>query len=68
MKLPASDGIGLILYALDKENDEKLFQRWIESAQYEMSFEEFKQRLKPAQFKSDEEVFADVENILNTMR
>lgn len=67
MELPLQDGIDLMLYAMEKETDEKLFQRWIGMAQYEMGFEEFKTKLGPARFKSDEEIFSDVEKILNAM-
>lgn len=34
-------------FALEKEEEDKLFSRWIGFAQYEVSFEEFKQKLKP---------------------
>ena len=50
MELPAADGALLLTYAIKKERDEKLFLQWIgsaPSAQYEMSFEDFKKSLQP---------------------
>jgi len=45
--------MSLIEFAFEKESEDKLFQRWIGFAQYEVSFEEFKQKLQPV--KVDEE-------------
>lgn len=45
--MPVEDGISLLTYASEKEDEDKLFARWIGFAQYEVSFEEFKRRLKP---------------------
>ena len=47
MELPAGDGVQLLIFALNKEQDERLFQRWILHAQYEMSFDDFKRSLLP---------------------
>jgi hypothetical protein len=47
MELPANDGVQLLSYALNKEQDDRLFMRWIGQAQYQMSFDEFKQSLIP---------------------
>ena len=44
MEMPAEDGISLLTFAMEKED--KLFSRWVGLAQYEVSFEEFKQQLK----------------------
>lgn len=40
-------GISLLAFAFEKEDEEKLFARWVGFAQYELSFEEFKRKLKP---------------------
>lgn len=46
--LPVEDGIRLILFALDKEAEDRLFTLWVGSNQCaEVSFTEFKERLKP---------------------
>ena len=47
MELPADDGVRLLSFAFDKEQDDRLFQRWIGQAQYQMGFDEFKQSLIP---------------------
>ena len=46
--MPADEGISLLTFAFEKEDDDKLFSRWIGYAQYEISFDEFKHKLKPA--------------------
>lgn len=47
MELPAEDGARLLVFALGKEQDERLFMRWIVHAQYEVSFDDFKKSLLP---------------------
>lgn len=47
MEMPAEDGISLLTFAMEKEEEDKLFSRWVGLAQYEVSFDEFKQQLKP---------------------
>ena len=54
MELPADDGVQLLVFALNKEQDEKLFLRWIGQAQYQMSFDDFKQSLKPVIINTEE--------------
>lgn len=46
-------GISLLAFAFEKEDEEKLYARWVGFAQYEVSFEEFKRKLMPV--KVDEE-------------
>jgi len=45
--MPVEDGISLLVYAFEKEDEDKLFDRWVNAAQYEVSFEEFKRQLRP---------------------
>lgn len=45
--MPIDDGISLLAFAFDKEDEDKLFTRWVGFAQYEVSFEEFKRKLMP---------------------
>ena len=40
-------GISLLAFAFEKEDEDKLFARWVGFAQYEVSFEEFKRKLMP---------------------
>lgn len=70
MELPAQDGIDLILYAFEQENEDKIFERWVGLAQYDMSYDEFKEKLKVAgnTAKPTDDVLEDVGNILNSMR
>ena len=46
--MPVDDGISLLTYAFEKEDEDKIFARWVGFAQYEVGFEEFKRRLTPA--------------------
>ena len=64
--MPADDGLVLLRFAKDKEEEDLLFQRWLVAGQFEMSFEEFKQKLCPPQQKDDAVVLADVQNILTS--
>lgn len=59
------EALSLIEYAFAQHEDELLFQRWIVSHQTEMSFEEFKQKLKPPVLKDEAEILNDVESILD---
>jgi hypothetical protein len=54
LELPADDGVQLLVFAFNKEQDERLFQRWIGQAQYQMSFDEFKESLKPIRINTEE--------------
>ena len=46
-EMPVDDGISLLTFAFDKEDEDKLYARWVGFAQYEVSFEEFKRKLMP---------------------
>jgi len=46
--MPVEDGISLLAFAFEKEDDDKLFTRWVGFSQYEIGFDEFKRRLQPA--------------------
>lgn len=62
--LTADEAASLLLFALDKEEEELLFRRWIVQAQYEMSFDDFKASLKPRIIKTDREIIEDVKSIM----
>ena len=48
LELSADDGIRLLLFAFEKENEEKLFTLWVGSNLcLEESFETFKARMQP---------------------
>lgn len=44
--MPFLDGCELVKCALDAENEEKFYARWVAGYQKEMSFLEFKQKLE----------------------
>ena len=58
------EGLSLISFAFEQEEDSLLFQRWVNGAQYQMSFDEFKAQLIPKPQKSEKEIFDDVEKIM----
>lgn len=64
--MPAEKGADFLLYVKNKEEEELLYQRWIVQSQFVMSFDEFRNRLKPAII-NEEEILRDVESILKSM-
>lgn len=66
--MPYADGFRLIEYGLQKDEDDKLYLRWVGAAQYQMSFDEFKRQLKNPEpkFKDEDELFDDLEKIMNS--
>ena len=64
--MSADEGIPLLVYALEKEEDDRIFLRWVQAAQTVMSFDAFKESLRPKSKKTDKEVLDDVEHILTS--
>lgn len=68
--MPFLDGCELIKCALDAENEEKFYARWVAGYQKEMSFLEFKQKFEyrsPDQTEKDtkaEEILIKVKEII----
>lgn len=62
--MDAELGASLLLRAVELEEDAQLFQRWIQHAQYTVSFEDFKAALHRPPPKPTAEVLEDVGNIL----
>ena len=62
--LDLDEALSLIEFAVEQTEEELLFQRWINGLQYQMSFQEFKLKLKPQPIKSDAEIIDDVKDIL----
>ena len=58
------EAMSFVLYLKEKEWEEKLFQRWCAGPQYEMSFDEFKKRLKPVPIIPEEQIIEDVFGII----
>lgn len=63
--MPADEGARFLLFVMSREEDERIFQRWL-MFQNEMSFDDFKEQLKPKRMKSEKEVLKDVESILKS--
>lgn len=61
------EAVSFICYLREKELDEKLFQRWCAGPQFEMSFDEFKTKLKPVPIMPDEVIIEDVFEIIRDM-
>ena len=62
--MDAELGVSLLLRAMELEEDAQIFQRWIQQAQYSVSFEDFKASLCRPAPKPTAEVLEDVGNIL----
>lgn len=64
MSMEIEEAIDLIEYAIKQEAEDKLFQRWVHEMQFQMSFNEFKEKLKPVIVKDETEIIAEVKDIL----
>lgn len=62
--MDADLGVPLLLRAIELEEDERLFQRWVQQGQYAMSFDDFKAALTRPKYRPTEEIIEDVGNIL----
>ena len=62
--MPAADGLALLEYAMEQETDRLLFDRWVQGAQYSVSFDEFKASLRKTPDRPAEDILEDVGNIL----
>lgn len=63
--MPLDEGISFLLFARKKEQDDLIFQRWLNGYQ-EIPFDEFKSKLKPVEIKSDEEILNDVAEMMRS--
>lgn len=63
LALDAEEGISLLIHAMEAEETERLFQRWINGYQH-MSFDAFRAELTPKPDKPVEEIMEDVGNIM----
>lgn len=63
--MPAEDGLPLLIHALEQEENDRIFSRWVCGPQYQVSFDEFKKSLtKKITVQSTKEILRDVENIM----
>ena len=63
-EMPLNEGISLLAYAFEKEEDDKLYARWVGFAQYEVSFEEFKQKLMPVRV-DEKETLKEIDELMS---
>lgn len=63
--MDAEEGIDLLLYAMEAEENDRLFQRWVNGYQH-MSFSAFRDELTPKPDRPTEEILEDVGSILNS--
>lgn len=61
--MPVEDGISLLVYAFEKEDEDKLFDRWVNAAQYEVSFDEFKRNLQPVTI-DEKKTLEDIDELM----
>ena len=59
-EMELNEAAGFLDYLRRQRNEEKIFLRWIAGPQYEMSLDEFKQKLTPLRIRSDEEILDEV--------
>ena len=65
LRLDFEEALGLIDYAFEKQFDELLYQRWIARYQEFISFDEFKNSLKPIKVKTAEEIMKEQAEIIS---
>lgn len=73
LNLELKEALEIIKIAIDEENEEKIFKRWLQY-QDQMSFNEFKQRIGVkiedkkinVEPKRQEEILSDVKNIIDS--
>lgn len=66
-RMPYAEGVRLLEYAEEQENDLKLYARWVVGYQNATTFTDFKNKLRQEATASDkgaEEILQTVENIL----
>lgn len=64
MNIGLDDAYDLIQALTEQNYEDKLFFRWVVGYQDQMSFDEFKAELKPVKIQSEEEILANVYDII----
>ena len=62
--MDANAAVSLLEHAFEQEEDQRIFARWVQGAQYKMSFSDFKKALRKPPVKSTDAILNDVGNIL----
>lgn len=65
--MPAEDGSAFLLLAYNEEEESKLFNRWLIAGQFEMSFNEFKQKLTSPKDFDEEKVLDDIASLMESV-
>lgn len=60
------EAVSFMEYAVDQDTQGKLFLRWISGPQFEIGFDEFKERLSPKPERPEKEILAEVRGILDS--
>lgn len=63
--MPAEDGVALLEFAFEAEWERNVFLRWVAGHEFGMSFDAFKEEVKPRPVRSSAEILSDVEAILD---
>ncbi len=63
MAMDAEDGIALLIHAMEAEETERIFQRWINGYQH-VNFDDFRAELTPKPDKSTEKIMEEVGDIM----
>ena len=61
--MPLNDGISLLAYAFESEENDKLYARWVGFTQYEVSFDEFKRELMPVRV-DEKATLAEIDELM----
>ena len=63
-EMSIQDGISLLAFAFEKEEEDKLYARWIGFAQYDVSFDEFKRKLMPVSV-NEKDTLEKIDELMN---
>lgn len=65
MTLDFIEFFNLLEFAQKQKEDELIFQRWVAGPQFQISFDTFKEQLKPKPLKDNREILSEVRDILS---
>lgn len=68
LKLPFKEGYELIKFALEEENEQRMYLRWVVGYQSLISFTEFKNKIRQMSIQDNrdaEDILADVERMMS---
>lgn len=62
--LEINEALSHIDFLFEKQEEELIFQRWINGPQFYMSLEAFKEKLQPIELRDEEEILDEVYEII----